>query len=184
MTGRGDVMHELNRLNFGCGRDIRAGYVNMDLFPLEGVDVVHDFEMPPYPFRDDQFAEIYCSHVLEHMADLVKVMEELGRIGRDGCLIKVMVPYFSSPANALDPTHKRQFNWHTFDHFVDGYISTVRLEIVRRRIIFFTCQGFMQSRWYSWPLDVFINALPLVYQRFFPYLLPASEIHYLLKLKK
>ena len=177
-------MAEPDRLNFGCGRDIRAGYVNMDIVPLPGVDVIHDFEAFPYPFDDDRFEEIYCVHVLEHTSNLVRVMEEFGRIGRRDCQIKVVVPYFSSPYNALDPTHKRQFNWQTFDHFADGYISTTKVEIVRRRIMFFTSRVFMKSRWYSWPLDACINLLPHIYQRFFPYILPAVEIHYLLKLKK
>jgi SAM-dependent methyltransferase len=172
-----------NRLNFGCGKDIREGYVNMDHFALPGVDVVHDFEVFPYPFTDNQFDEIYCSHVLEHTSDLVRVMEEFGRIGKTGCLIRVLVPYFSSPYNALDPTHKRQFNLNTFDHFVSGYISKTNVEILRRKIIFFTCRSFMKSRWYSWPIDVLINLAPKIYQRFFSYVLPAAEIHYLLKLK-
>lgn len=177
-------MKESDKLNFGCGKDVREEYVNMDIFPLPGVDVIHDFEVTPYPFEDSQFVEIYCSHVLEHASDLVLVVEELSRIGKKGGLVKVIVPYFSSPSNALDPTHKRQFNWHTFNHFVDGYISKAKVDIVGRKIFFFTSHAFMKSRWYSWPIDFLINLLPVIYQRFFPYILPASEIHYLLKIKK
>lgn len=177
-------MKNSNKLNFGCGRDTKVDYVNMDIFPLDGVDVVHDFEEFPYPFADDQFEEIYCSHVLEHTSDLIRVMEEFNRIGKDGCLVKVLVPYFSSPYNALDPTHKRQFNWNTFDHLVDGYISKCKVEILNRKIIFFTCRSFMKSRWYSLPIDLFINLFPVIYQRFLPYILPATEMHYLLKITK
>jgi ubiquinone/menaquinone biosynthesis C-methylase UbiE len=41
---------------------------------------VYDFEKFPYPFEDNTFDEIYCSHVLEHMSDLGKVMEEFTRV--------------------------------------------------------------------------------------------------------
>jgi len=34
----------MKQLNLGCGKDIRKGYVNLDIYPLEGVDVVADIE--------------------------------------------------------------------------------------------------------------------------------------------
>jgi hypothetical protein len=32
------------KLNLGCGRDIKQGFVNLDYMPLPGVDVVADLE--------------------------------------------------------------------------------------------------------------------------------------------
>ena len=39
----------VKKLNFGCGRDIREGYVNADIARLDGVDKVFDFNKFPYP---------------------------------------------------------------------------------------------------------------------------------------
>ena len=36
------------RLDFGCGQAKQPGYIGMDIFPGEGVDVVHDFDRFPY----------------------------------------------------------------------------------------------------------------------------------------
>ena len=47
------------KLNLGCGRDIREGYVNLDKAGLDGVDVVHDLNVFPYPFEDNEFDEIH-----------------------------------------------------------------------------------------------------------------------------
>jgi predicted SAM-dependent methyltransferase len=61
---------KMTKLNFGCGEEIMEGFVNMDILKLEGVDVAHDFNKFPYPFKDNEFDEIYTSHVLEHLEDL------------------------------------------------------------------------------------------------------------------
>jgi len=81
----------MKKLNMGCGNDILVWYLNRDIIKLPWVNKVYDFEKFPYPFKDNEFDEIYCSHVLEHMNDLWKVMEEFNRIGRKGCIIKVKV---------------------------------------------------------------------------------------------
>lgn len=32
----------MKRLNLGCGRDIKKGWINLDILKLPGVDVVYD----------------------------------------------------------------------------------------------------------------------------------------------
>lgn len=105
------------KLNIWCGGDIKEWYINLDNLKLGWIDVVHNLETFPYPFDDNSFDEIFCSHILEHMSDLWKTMEELTRIGKNGCQIKVKVPYFSSPNARWDYTHKRTFNTNSFGYF-------------------------------------------------------------------
>jgi len=127
------------RLNVGCGRVPRPGWVNLDLAPLEGVDVVHDLEQMPWPFPDGHFTEIEMINVLEHLPDTMIAMAELHRITAPGGRVVIRVPYWNSPAAAADPTHKKSFNEHTFDFFdpstLQGrersYYSAVRFRIVR-----------------------------------------------------
>jgi len=49
----------------GAGREV-AGYVNLDLFAVPGVDVDSDAGL--LPFRDGTFTRIECDAVLEHVA--------------------------------------------------------------------------------------------------------------------
>lgn len=175
----------LSKLNFACGRDIKNDHVNMDVAPLKGVDVVHDFNRIPYPFPANSFTEIYANHAMEHVDDLVKVMEEFQRILKPGGKVFVMTPYFASPNSHRDPTHKIWFTSTTFSYFHPiHYYSKAKFLVLRRKIIFFSNAGFMRSRWYSWPLDLVLNALLPIYERFFCYWFPASEIHFLLEVKK
>lgn len=73
------------------------GYINTDIIQLPSVDKILDLDIFPYPFEDNSIDEIYSAHVLEHVADLGKVMEEFTRICKPGAEIKVIVPYFSNP---------------------------------------------------------------------------------------
>ncbi len=175
-------------LNLGCGKDIKKGYVNLDRAQLPGVDVVHDIEKFPWPFEDNTFDEVVANQVLEHVADLIKTMEEFYRVSRPGGQIKITVPYFSSPQHHNDPTHKRKFTYNTFEYFTEksdfSYYSKARFEIANRRILFFGLgTNFMKSK-YTWPIDYLMTKFNRIYQRFFSYILPASQLHVLLKVIK
>lgn len=111
------------KLNLGCGTDIKQGYVNLDIIKREGVDVVHNLDSYPYPFPDNHFDEIIAIHLLEHVDDFLKTLEELYRILKPGGKIKAIVPYFSSTGAFQDPTHKHFFSKDTLTLYVlnNGY---------------------------------------------------------------
>lgn len=127
------------RLNLGCGHDVRPGWVNHDAAALPGVDVVHDLRRFPWPFPDRAFTEIEMIHVLEHLPETVRTLEELHRIAAPGCRLTIRVPYWNSPDAISDPTHAAQFNEHSFDYFDPstkhgrerGYYSPARFRIER-----------------------------------------------------
>jgi SAM-dependent methyltransferase len=108
---------EIHKINFGCGSDIRAGYINVDVHPLAGVDVVHDLAEFSWPFDDDRFDETLLLSVLEHLPHPVRAIEEVWRISRDGARIVVCVPHWNSRTAWVDPTHVRPYDAETFDFF-------------------------------------------------------------------
>jgi len=55
-----------SRLNLGCGLNKKDGYINVDINPKLGVDVVADV-LKGLPFEDGTFDEVLCEHVLEHL---------------------------------------------------------------------------------------------------------------------
>lgn len=103
------------KLNLGCGSDYREGWVNVDLF--QKADVKHDLNVFQYPFKDDTFDEIYASHVIEHLSDTVKVMEELWRISRNGARVEIRVPHYSHNTAFANPTHVKFFALSSMDIF-------------------------------------------------------------------
>src|SRR5690349_12976501 len=87
------------KLNLGCGTDIRPGWINVDSSKLPGVDLaanLDDCGRTPLPLADDTIDEFYCSHVLEHLRDALGFMQELHRVARPDAIATIRVPYGSS----------------------------------------------------------------------------------------
>ena len=137
------------KLNLGCGKDIKPkddGWVNIDVVPLDGVDVVWDITKFPYPFKDDAFDYVYTRHVLEHIPHrvngncrdgLVLVMEELYRILKDGGIVKVIVPA-PNYDKLWNPTHCRLIYPSTFLYFSgknkDSYYTSAIFDIIDNKV--------------------------------------------------
>jgi SAM-dependent methyltransferase len=171
----------MKKLNLGCGTEIKKDYVNIDFVKIRGVDVIHDLNKIPYPFKKDEFDEIYASHILEHLDDLVKTIEELKRITKPGGKITVRVPHFSCGVSYRDPTHKRLFSYFTFDYFTkESFYGLPEVRIISRKLNFtrlsFTFLNFI--------FNPIININPEIYERFFCWVLPASEVLFTLEVIK
>ena len=172
----------MKKLNLGCGPDIRKGYVNMDLVKLQGVDVFWDLNKSPWPFKDDTFDEVYCSHVLEHVDDLIKVMKEIKRVSKHGAVVVIRVPHFSCGVSYRDPTHKSFFSYFTFDYFTDKcFYNDMPKFNVQEKKLNFTRLSFTFLNYIFNPL---INVNPGMYERFFCWILPCSEALFKLRVIK
>lgn len=107
-------------LDLGCGKRKTEGAVGIDISPDTDADVVHDLNSFPYPFAEGEFDRVKADNVLEHLDDVIKVMEELHRITADGAELKIIVPFFRSLYAFIDPTHRHFFTCRSFDYFDPG----------------------------------------------------------------
>jgi SAM-dependent methyltransferase len=87
-------------LNLGSGTDrIHPEVINIDLFPFKEVDLVAD--ITHLPFKSNVADAIICDTVLEHVADISNVLDEIERVLKpQGALyisVPFMYPYHSSP---------------------------------------------------------------------------------------
>lgn len=141
------------KLNVGCGHDVRpteAGWTNMDAFIVHPGVVRHDLLSAPWPFPDDHFDLVYCSHVLEHVPPfpssgvgprrdvLFEVMEEIHRVLKPGGLLCVRVPWGYTEISLEHIQHYRQWrpewaNYFDPDHEENAYSrARFKLEWWRR----------------------------------------------------
>ena len=74
----------------GAGRSV-PGYLNLDLFPMPGVDIAADAEQ--LPFADAVFQRVECDAVLEHVRDPVRVCGELRRVLAPGGYLHLVTPF-------------------------------------------------------------------------------------------
>lgn len=113
--------------------------VHLDRVKLPHIEAVHDIESGKYPFDDNTFDEVLAFSVLEHTTNIVKQMEEIHRVCKNGAKVFIEVPYYNSPDACGDPTHKSFFTERTMEYFTDNgifnYYTPVRFEIKSQRFI-------------------------------------------------
>jgi len=103
------------KLNLGCGNTRKERYIGVDIAKKGTADIVCDLNKA-MPFRYNSIEEIYMSHVLEHLDDPVKTMEELYRILAPGGMLKLVLP-FPSAAIAKNMLHRHGFMPNDFAMF-------------------------------------------------------------------
>lgn len=172
----------MNKLNLGCGTDIRKGYVNLDIVKLPGVDVVHNLDKFPYPFKDNYFDEIYAgSNILGFVSDFRKTIEELYRISKSRAKIYIESPLYPSINCFSDPHTKKVFTYNSFVYFEPGhkfnYYSKAKLKTLKREIILFRNPAL---KW----LNFIPNLFPKFYIRFLANIVSADSIKFILEVKK
>jgi SAM-dependent methyltransferase len=107
----------LRTLDIGCGATKqKATSYGVDMYPAESVDVLADLRVG-LPFADRSVDRVYAVHVLEHLVDLVSVMNELHRILADDGALHVLSPDWRAVGAVADPTHVRFFDVQTFKWF-------------------------------------------------------------------
>ena len=81
-----------------------------------GVDVVADLRAG-LPLADRSVDRIYAVHVLEHVLDLVPLMNELHRVLADDGVLHVLSPHWQAIGAVADPTHVKYLDVQTFKWF-------------------------------------------------------------------
>jgi SAM-dependent methyltransferase len=112
------------RLNVGCGRNIREGWVNLDSVALPGVDIVCDLEKlrdMPIDLPDETVDHFLLSHVIEHIRDSLGLMQELWRLATPEATLIIRVPHGGSDDAWEDPTHVRAYFLGSFGYFSQPY---------------------------------------------------------------
>ncbi len=173
---------EARVLDIGAGRDRSApGAVTVDRNAGTHPDIVHDLDQYPWPIETGSFDTIVCKEVIEHLADIVRAMEELHRIGRPGARVHITTPHFSCANSFTDPTHRHHLGCFSFDYFTGGnqwgFYTTARFRAVRRRLHFY---GRYKNLHVSW----LANRFPRFYEEHLAWMFPAWYLSFELEVIK
>jgi len=109
-----------HNLNCGSAKHRLPGFVNLDVSPNVGADVVHDLEDLPLPFLPETFDAVFGSHVFEHIhrERFIPLVGDLVRILKPGGFLISVTPYCSSDDAIDNPFHLQAFSettWHYAD---------------------------------------------------------------------
>lgn len=166
------------KLNLGCGNKRKEGYVGVDLFPCEALDLRCDIT-GRLPFADGSVEAVWMDNVIEHVIDIPALMKELVRVCRNGAGIEIVTPHFSSIASWEDPTHVHHLAYGSFAHFeqeaVAHYIGG-GLKIEKRRLSFGGILGLIGR--------LIFGISPAAYEKHFCFVFRASSLRVTLRVEK
>jgi SAM-dependent methyltransferase len=127
-------------LHLGSGRKYHPDAVNIDLVASTKPDIVHDLDQLPWPLPSGAFREVWAYDVLEHLDDLVAVMEEIHRVCAPGARVKITVPHYSCSNAFTDVTHRHYFSRFSFGYFTGesdfSFYTECRFRSVHAQIVF------------------------------------------------
>lgn len=94
------------KLDLGCGKSRKQGFIGVDSRAFEGVDQVVDLT-GPWPWADESVEEAHSSHFIEHLSarERTHFVNELHRVLIPGGKALLIAPHFASCRAYGDPTH-------------------------------------------------------------------------------
>jgi len=140
----------LKTLDVGCGIRKYPGSIGIDRNVYTAADVICNLDHYPYPFADRSFDQLRAIHVIEHVADVIKTMEEFHRLVRPGGRVRIETPHYTDFSSFCDPTHRSHLNSFSFryfgeDHAGFGYYSKARfreISVYVKLLAFWRWLGF------------------------------------------
>jgi len=169
-------------LDIGCGNNKHPGSIGIDFSNINDVDISYNLENMPYPIDDNSFDVVILQNVIEHIQDIVGLMEEIHRIITPGGDILISTPHFSSLYSYQDPTHVRHMAYNSMDVFIDetthlNFYSQLRFKMINKSIDFGK----------SFPLSYIARTLFTLsnhkYEKHFSFIFPANQLHFHMQAK-
>ncbi len=129
----------MRTLDVGCGVKKQPGIIGVDRNPRTDADVLCDLDRFPYPFADNSFGRLLAIHVIEHLSDVMRTMEEFHRLVQAGGSVRIVTPHYTDFSSWCDPTHRSHLNSYSFRYFGEqhggfGYYTSARFREISVRV--------------------------------------------------
>ncbi|SCA63334.1 Uncharacterized protein SCG7086_AP_00070 [Chlamydiales bacterium SCGC AG-110-P3] len=164
-------------LDVGCGRTKTPGSIGIDLRFEDGIDrarlrdIEHDLTQFPWPVEDDAFDLLICQHVIEHLPDTKRTMEEFHRVVRPGGKVFMETPHYTWFEAYRHYEHCHMFSVQSFDYFLKGNKYYTTNYAHQERGIFFddltNCLG----------IGLLANKFPRLYEKRLGFIFPATSFY-------
>ena len=134
----------MRKLNLGCGRDYRPGWINVDFNRTVRADVYSTFT-EGLPFADNSVDLVVLDNVLEHVHRdrYFAFLDDLHRVCKPGARIQIWVPHASGMWALKHPTHYNFFGIGSFStfqpeaQFNGERYGAARFRVRKERLLFF-----------------------------------------------
>lgn len=155
---------KIKKLNFGCGEKIMKGFDNWDIQKevetFGGKQV--NFDIFPYPAKDNTYDLILAYEILEHTKDPERVLLELRRISKPNAIIDVHVPHYTNKGSYTSMQHKYHFSDMSFINFVNDFHrldTTPKFEIIELINSPTSVGKYIYPKWFREKLSLFFMGI-------------------------
>ena len=152
-------------LDIGCSRNKVPGTIGIDIDPNSQADILHDLNTYPYPIETNSIDKVYAKHIIEHMDQPRKFLQEVHRILKPGGTAFFETPHFSCRVAYSEPEHQLFYSYFMFHELNKG----VGFKILQHKITFH--KSFRRVG-----IAFLANKYPDAYERFWTYLFPAENV--------
>lgn len=168
----------IRTLHLGCGRHKEPDSYGVDLAEESAADLIWDLDRRPWPLPDARFDRVVMTDVLEHVGDVIGVMEESYRVTAPGARIHIQAPFAASHYIWTDPTHRRGFTSRSFKYFSESF-SQAHFQYTKARFEVISCEYvIVNPKWFDRLLLRLANRSKFRYERRFMYWYPAENIRF------
>lgn len=170
-------------LDIGCGQNKFPGAMGIDHAAASEKDLAHNLEHFPYPLESNAYDVILLRNVIEHIHNIIGLMQEIHRVGSNGADVVISTPHFSSLYSYQDPTHVRHLAYDSMDYFTEdtkhaNFYTNSRFQLVDKRI------DFGRSFPFSYVAKGLFGLSKHKYEKHFAFILPANQLHFHLRVVK
>ena len=126
-TGTASVSSDsLRKLHLGCGSVTPAGWVNSDVRPGPGVDLVADL-IKGLPVKDESFDAVVSIHALCELGvwDQVPVLKEIHRVLAPGGVLRLSLPDLDVNIKQYQARNQKHFELYMWDTLAGNFITQV-----------------------------------------------------------
>ncbi|MCL2877455.1 MAG: class I SAM-dependent methyltransferase [Acidobacteria bacterium] len=106
----------LTRVDLCCGTSKPGGFIGVDSFPGNNVDIVADLN-ERFPFEDNSVDMVRAHDAIEHLPDKIHTMNEIWRICKPNATVDILVPSTDGRGAFQDPTHVSYWNINSFLYY-------------------------------------------------------------------
>ena len=147
------------KVHLGCGTKYKEGFVNVDVLDNIKVDLIHNLDIYPYPFKDNSASLIVANHIIEHLDNPMKFMNECYRILKPNGILHIECP-IGGTYSSYHLDHKYNMSPYSFTIISGkrwGFQFPFKFKIVKMRIFMPLIKERIQFPWRLIYFNCFIN---------------------------